>query len=100
VKEMKLDDFVGRVEDAADLMSAMSNHKRLMILCLLVDDELPVLELARRVEMSQPAVSQHLAKLRAANLVETRREGTTVNYRLASKEVERLLETLYEIYCS
>ena len=85
--------------EAAELLAAMANPNRLLILCHLTNGEMPVLELAARVGMSQSALSQQLAKLRALKLVTTRREGRTIKYRVASPEVERLLETLYEMYC-
>lgn len=87
-------------DEAAELLTAMANANRLLILCHLTNGELPVQELADRVGMSQSALSQQLAKLRALKLVTARREGRTIKYRVASPEVERLLMTLYEMYCS
>ena len=86
--------------EAAELLAAMANANRLLILCHLSNGELPVLELADRVGMSQSALSQQLAKLRALKLVTTRREGRAIKYRVASPEVERLLQTLYDMYCA
>jgi len=85
---------------ASELLDAMANQKRLMILCLLLDGEVSVNDLAERVGMSQSALSQQLGKLRALKLVDTRREAQQIFYRLASSEVERVLETLYGIYCT
>ncbi|HEY8595200.1 MAG TPA: metalloregulator ArsR/SmtB family transcription factor [Devosiaceae bacterium] len=87
-------------EDAAQLLTAMANQKRLMILCHLLDEELSVNELAERVELGQSPLSQHLAKLRALGLVSTRRVGQQIYYRLASEEVSGVLQTLYGIYCA
>jgi len=87
-------------ETAAGLLAAMANQSRLMILCHLLNEELTVTELAERVKLNQSPLSQHLAKLRALGLVKTRREGQSIYYRLASPDVEAVLNTLYQIYCS
>jgi DNA-binding transcriptional ArsR family regulator len=85
--------------EASELLTAMSNQKRLMILCHLLDGEVSVNELAQRVGMNQSALSQQLAKLRALKLVDTRREAQQIHYRLASDEATRVLSTLHGIYC-
>lgn len=89
-----------QAEDAAQLLTAMANQKRLMILCHLLDSEKSVSEIADLVELRQSPLSQHLAKLRALGLVSTRRNGQSILYRLASCEVEEVLKTLYGIYCT
>lgn len=88
-----------RAEEAAQLLTAMANRKRLMILCHLLHTERNVGEIARLVGLAQSPLSQHLAKLRALDLVATRREGQSIFYRVASRDVERVLETVYAIYC-
>ncbi|MET3649166.1 DNA-binding transcriptional ArsR family regulator [Phyllobacterium ifriqiyense] len=88
-----------KARQASELLLAMANEKRLMILCHLVDCEMTVTNLADLVNMNQSALSQQLAKLRALKLVETRRDAQQIYYRLASQEVERILHTLYGIYC-
>ena len=65
----------------------------------LFEGEHSVTELMERVGLSQSALSQQLAKLRAMKLVQTRRDGRTIYYRLASGDIEKVLETLYSIYC-
>lgn len=86
-------------EQAAGLLAAMANQSRLMILCHLLNEELTVGDIAERVGLNQSPLSQHLAKLRALGLVKTRREGQSIYYRLASPEVEAVLNTLYGVYC-
>ena len=88
-----------KAEAAASLLKAMSNPHRLMILCRLGASEASVGELQVDSGLSQSALSQHLAKMRVQGLVEARREGQTVYYRLAGQEVLAVLETLYGIYC-
>ena len=85
--------------DAAQLLRALANDKRLMLLCLLVEGERSVGELNAKVELSQSALSQHLAVLRADGLVNTRREAQTIYYTLADGPAQRVLETLHDIYC-
>lgn len=85
--------------EAAQLLRALANDKRLMLLCLLVEGEHSVGELNAKVDLSQSALSQHLALLRADNLVTTRREAQTIYYALADGPAQRIIETLHGIYC-
>ena len=85
---------------AAGLLSAMANPKRLMILCSLVEGEVPVGVLATQVGLSQSALSQHLPKLRAQRLVKTRRDAQTIYYSSTSDSVKKILASLEEIYCA
>ena len=84
---------------AVDTLKAMANPKRLAILCRLGEGEVSVNELATEVELSQSALSQHLAKLRELSLVSTRREQQTIYYRLDSPEIVTLISTLRKLYC-
>ena len=85
--------------EAAQLLRALANDKRLMLLCLLVDGEHSVGELNAKVDLSQSALSQHLALLREDGLVTTRREAQTIFYSLASGPARRIIKTLHGIYC-
>ncbi|MBU1334339.1 MAG: metalloregulator ArsR/SmtB family transcription factor [Alphaproteobacteria bacterium] len=97
---MELDRMEENADKASQLLTAMANPKRLLILCNLLDDELNVGQLSERVALGQSPLSQHLSKLRAWGLVRTRREGQQINYSLASDEVRQVLTTLYKIYCA
>lgn len=88
-----------RAEEAAALLAALANPKRLLVLCHLVDGERSVGDLAAIAGISQSALSQHLAKMRMQGLVATRREAQTIYYRLASAKVGILIETLYRLFC-
>ncbi|MBZ9672300.1 metalloregulator ArsR/SmtB family transcription factor [Mesorhizobium sp. B2-1-8] len=99
MRNKKVAELDKRAREASELLAAMANEKRLMILCHLLDGETSVNELADLVAMNQSALSQQLSKLRALKLVDTRRDAQQVYYRLASEEVERILQTLYGIYC-
>lgn len=98
--QVNVDDMDRVADEASELLLAMANPNRLMILCRLLEGECTVTSLAERVGMSQTAVSQHLAKLRALKLVATRRSAQQIFYRLSSQNVERVLETLHGIYCT
>ena len=97
---MSVTELEPRADEAAELLTAMANPKRLLILCHLLEQERSVAELSGLVDLAQSPLSQHLAKLRALTLVATRREGQSVFYRVASPEVTQVLETLYGIYCA
>lgn len=84
---------------AEAMLKILANSKRLMILCHLLRNEKTVGDLSALVGLSQSALSQHLAKMRALNLVETNKVGQEVFYRIESLEVEAILSTLYLIYC-
>lgn len=86
--------------DAARLLRALANEKRLMLLCLLVDGERSVGELNARVDLSQSALSQHLAVLREEGLVLTRRDAQTIHYSLAPGPAAAVMHTLHGIYCA
>ena len=86
--------------EAAQLLKMLANEKRLLILCFLaVRGEMTVGELVGVVKLSQSALSQHLAKLRADGLVEFRRTSQTLHYRVADPRALRLLQVLKEMYC-
>lgn len=86
-------------EKASTLLSAMSNEKRLMILCYLADGERAVGELAKLLGIRQSSASQHLALLRKDGFVRARRDGQTLYYSLAAGEPRAMIETLYSLYC-
>ena len=84
----------------ASLLSMLANQKRLLVMCRLVElGEATVGSLASDVGLGQSALSQHLAKLREEGLVTFRRDAQTIWYTIADKRIERLLETLHNLYC-
>ena len=85
--------------DASRLLKALANEKRLMLLCLLAEGERSVSELNARLDLSQSALSQHLAILRDDGLVTTRREAQSIYYGLAKGPAQQVIETLHGIYC-
>jgi DNA-binding transcriptional ArsR family regulator len=86
-------------QKAADMLKQLSNVNRLMILCTLVNGERSVGQLLEMTNLSQSALSQHLASLRRAQLVETRRQAQAIFYRLSGTESIQIIGTLKSIYC-
>ncbi|MFO1368898.1 MAG: metalloregulator ArsR/SmtB family transcription factor [Marinagarivorans sp.] len=99
------DTFVGNetmqahAAQAASLLKALANEHRLMIMCTLIEGELCVGDLNERVPLSQSALSQHLASLREAGLVRTRKESQTVYYSVQGEEAMKIIAVLQSIYC-
>jgi len=87
-------------DQACDLLKAMANRHRLMILCKLIDAERSVGELAAFLGLRDSTVSQHLALLRKDGLVLARRSGQTIWYSIKSPMARQLIETLYRLYCA
>ena len=84
---------------AARLMKALANDSRLLILCYLDGKELSVSELNENLDLSQSALSQHLAVLRRDGLVKTRRDSQTIYYSLEGDQASRIISTLHEMFC-
>ncbi len=90
-----------RAGDASRLLKALSNAQRLRVLCLLIDHEMSVGQINEQLpDLSQSALSQHLAKLREEGLVQTRREAQTIWYTLEHGPTQQIIATLYGIYCA
>lgn len=85
--------------EATRLLKALGNGNRLMILCLLAEEERSVGQLNERLDLSQPALSQHLAVLREEGLVATHRDAQTIYYALAEGPAAEVIQLLHDIYC-
>ena len=84
---------------ASTLMRVLANDDRLLLLCMLLEGELCVSELEARTGIVQPTLSQQLGVLRNEALVETRREGKRIYYRLTSDDAVSVLQLLNTLYC-
>ena len=87
-------------DQAHQLLKALANRDRLLLVCQLVDGERNVGELEELLGIVQPTLSQQLAVLRREGLVDTRREGKQVYYSVASPEALAILHTLYGLFCA
>jgi len=94
-----IDELLDNAREASSFLKALSHEARLVILCLLSDGEKSVTEIERILELRQPAVSQQLARLRADNLVETRRDGKNIYYSLSRPEVRQVIGALHDAFC-
>jgi DNA-binding transcriptional ArsR family regulator len=100
VRPTSHEQMAAHAADAAQMLKALGNEQRLLILCNLLERPLSVGELNQRLSLSQSALSQHLALLREAGYVETRREAQTIHYSLPDGPVTRVLALLEDIYCA
>lgn len=85
---------------AESFLRSIANRHRLMVLCSLVEGEISAGELSRRLCLTQSNLSRHLGTLREEGLVATRREATTIYYRIASDRVRIILATLHSMFCA
>ncbi|NTJ67684.1 helix-turn-helix transcriptional regulator [Agrobacterium rhizogenes] len=92
-------EMASRAGEVANLLKTLSHQARLMIVCTLVEGEYSVGELEEKVDIHQPHLSQHLTVLRSSGIVETRREGKQIFYRLTEAKAAQLVAALYEIFC-
>lgn len=90
-------DLIVKARKATDMLKALSHEGRLLIICLLAEGEKSVSEIEEAMAMPQAAVSQQLARLRLDGLVTARREGRSIYYSIASRDVTRLIETLHDL---
>lgn len=90
-----------RAEDASRLLKVLANAQRLRVVCLLVGREMTVGQINEELpDLSQSALSQHLARLRDEGMVSTRRESQTIWYRLVDGPAQAVIATLYGVYCA
>ena len=96
---ISLPEMLKNTEKAAALLKLIAHPHRLMILCLLLESEKNVTDLVEAIGINQTAVSNHLAKLRSAGVVEFTRYHRVLQYRINSPQIEAIIGTLYELYC-
>ncbi len=95
-----LDMLAAQAATAARMLKLLGNENRLLILCSLIGQgEMKVGDLVKTVGLSQSALSQHLALLRADGLITFRRKSQTLYYRVGDPRAARILKLLKDIYC-
>ena len=97
---MNLRELAPKAAQAESFLKALANRHRLMILCELHKGECSVSALQQAIGLSQSSLSQHLARLREDELVQTRRVSQAIFYSLANANVSRVIALLYELYCA
>ena len=96
-----MQDMITHSGDASALLKLISNQQRLLILCLLHENEMSVSSLNETLpDLSQSALSQHLAQLRNADLVKIRRDAQTIYYSLTESKAVQVIHLLHELYCT
>lgn len=95
----RADEMAQHAGQAAQLLRCLANPHRLRVLCTLAGGERSVGQINDAVDLSQSALSQHLAVLRRERLVHTRRKGQAVYYRLAPGPATAVIGTLHAVYC-
>ena len=96
---MNVRDRIPASSRAAELLRSLSHPQRLLVLCALGNEERSVAELRELLDIDQVPMSQQLMRLRADGLVEARRNGTTVYYRITRPEVLTVIEALHSAFC-
>ena len=97
---LEMDAMRDAADSACALMKVLANPDRMLLLCQLAEGEKNVGELQQALGIVQPTLSQQLAVLREEELVETRREGKNIYYRIASPQALAVLKVLYQQYCT
>lgn len=93
-------DMQQRASEVAGLLKTLSHPVRLMLVCTLVEGEYAVGELETLTGVGQPTLSQQLGVLRAAGIVQTRRDAKQIFYRLSEDKAAQLVAALYRIFCA
>lgn len=97
--EAEMNEMMENARNATSFLKALAHEGRLMILCHLASGEKSVTELEELLSSRQAAVSQQLARLRLEGLVEYRRDGKAIYYRLEDDRARRMIETVYDLFC-
>lgn len=98
--ELDLEAWQSGASQVSTVLKSVGNERRLLILCQIVaHGEMSVGGLEKELDLSQSALSQHLARMRADGILETRRDGLTIYYSIADPRIEDLMSTLYGLYC-
>ncbi len=98
--DLDISELKANAGQASAFLKALSHPMRLLVLCNLMDGEVTSGELAQRLNVSHPNLSQHLSKLKAEKLVATRRTATTIYYRVADPRIIEIISVLYEMFCA
>ncbi len=86
-------------DEVSAVLKSLSHPVRLKVLCQLIEREKTVNDLTEFCGISQSAMSQFLSRMRSEGVLESRKESTSVYYRIADSKMKKLLQALKEIYC-
>lgn len=99
MKPRNLSELMQNAKAAAEMLKGLAHETRLLAICFIGEDEKNVQELEAYLGTSQANISQHLAKLRALGLLDTRKAGNQVFYRIKDRSTLKLVRVLQEVYC-
>lgn len=89
------------VKDISELLKVLSNENRLMIVCYLLESPMTVSELHQNINsLTQSALSQHLALLKAHRILESNKNGLSITYSIKDERIRNVMKVLKENYCS
>ncbi|MDR8364041.1 metalloregulator ArsR/SmtB family transcription factor [Pseudomonas sp. JL3] len=98
--ELDIQQLRANADAASQFLKALANPDRLILLCQLSQGERNVSDLESLLGIQQPTLSQQLAVLRREGMVETRRDGKQVFYRISSPAALAVIQTLYQQFCA
>ena len=93
------DEFIQKSSDVSEILKTMGHPKRLLILCMLLDGEKSVSEIEQYCKISQSQVSNFLKRMMYENLLENRRDGNTIYYKISDPRISELVQQLQDIFC-
>lgn len=89
-----------KAKEVAELLKVLANDNRLIIFCSLMKGPMTVGEIGQKIpNISQSALSQHLALLRAHGILDFNKNGQNVTYFIADQRVEEIIKVLNKHYC-
>lgn len=88
------------IERASKALKAMGHPLRLKILCIIGDEELPVMDIVSKVGTTQSNISQHIDILREKDIIVSRREGSKILCKVKDLQILSLLKSMQEIFCN
>lgn len=90
-----------RAKEVSEILKVISNENRLVIVCNLIEKPMTVSELHERMEnLTQSALSQHLAVLKANRILESNKSGLNITYSIRDERIIKVIEVLKENYCN
>jgi len=90
-----------QAKEIADLLKVLANQHRLMILCYLIEKPMNVSEIHEKIpEISQSALSQNLAMLKAYGILRSEKHGLQNVYQIKDERIKKIIQVLKETYCS
>lgn len=89
-----------KIKEISELLKVMANENRLSIVCHLIEKPMTVSELHEKLNhVTQPALSQHLAMLKANKILDSKKSGLTITYFIRDKRIIKVIEALKSSYC-